>query len=169
MKARPESPSPAPGPEPGAAASGPDTPLMRQYARVKAEHRDKILLFRMGDFYEMFFEDALTASRVLDIALTSREKGPGAVPMAGVPWHAAEGYIAYIRGKITDNRAAFQLSDAQALPVETAAYDAVVSGLALNFVQHPDQAVTEMARAASPGGLVAAYVWDYAGKMQFLR
>ena len=74
--------------------SGPDTPLMRQYARVKAEHRDKILLFRMGDFYEMFFEDALAASRILEIALTSREKGPGAVPMAGVPWHAAEGYIA---------------------------------------------------------------------------
>ncbi len=67
---------------------------MRQYARIKAEHADKILFFRMGDFYEMFFEDALTASKLLDITLTSREKGPGAVPMAGVPWHAAEGYIA---------------------------------------------------------------------------
>jgi len=67
---------------------------MRQYLRVKAEHRDKILLFRMGDFYEMFFEDAVTASRVLGLTLTSREKGPEAVPMAGVPYHAAEGYIA---------------------------------------------------------------------------
>jgi len=87
--------STAPGQPPGAGvSSGPDTPLMRQYARIKAEHADKILLFRMGDFYEMFFEDALTASRTLDITLTSRDKGPDAVPMAGVPWHAAEGYIA---------------------------------------------------------------------------
>jgi len=67
---------------------------MRQYLRVKAEHADKILLFRMGDFYEMFFEDAVTASRVLGIALTSRDKGPDPVPMAGVPHHAAETYIA---------------------------------------------------------------------------
>ncbi len=67
---------------------------MRQYLRVKAEHRDKILFFRMGDFYEMFFEDAVTASRLLGLTLTSREKGPDAVPMAGVPHHAAEGYMA---------------------------------------------------------------------------
>lgn len=90
---------------------------------------------------------------------------PGAVK--GID--AAEGYIAFVRGQITDRRASFQLGDAQALPVETAAYDAVVSGLVLNFVQHPRQAVTEMARAAKPGGQVAAYVWDYAGKMQFMR
>jgi len=82
---------------------------------------------------------------------------------------AAEGYIAFVRGKITDNRATFQLGDAQALPVETAAYHAVVSGFVLNFLLHPDRAVTEMTRAAKPGGLVAAYVWDYAGKMQFMR
>ena len=67
---------------------------MRQYLRVKAEHPDKILFFRMGDFYEMFFEDAVTASRALGITLTSRDKGPNPVPMAGVPHHAAEGYIA---------------------------------------------------------------------------
>jgi len=76
------------------AAGPPDTPLMRQYLRIKAEHRDKILFFRMGDFYEMFFEDATTSSRVLGITLTSREKGPNPVPMAGVPHHAAESYIA---------------------------------------------------------------------------
>jgi SAM-dependent methyltransferase len=77
--------------------------------------------------------------------------------------------VDFARASITDERAAFQLGDAQALPVETAAYDFVVSGLALNFVPRPDRAAAEMARAARPGGLVAAYVWDYAGKMQFMR
>lgn len=82
---------------------------------------------------------------------------------------AAEGYISFVRGQITDSRATFQLGDAQALPVEAAFYDTVVSGLVLNFVSHPHQAVREMARAAKPGGLVAAYVWDYAGQIQFMR
>jgi DNA mismatch repair protein MutS len=69
---------------------------MRQYFDAKREHRDAILLFRMGDFYEMFFEDALIASRALDITLTSRSKdGSGtAIPMCGVPFHAVDGYLA---------------------------------------------------------------------------
>jgi SAM-dependent methyltransferase len=82
---------------------------------------------------------------------------------------AAQAYLDYARARVPDPRAAFQLGDAQALPAETGTYDAVVSGLALNFVPRPAQAVAEMARAARPGGLVAAYVWDYAGKMQFMR
>lgn len=82
---------------------------------------------------------------------------------------AAEEFLAHARATITDERAAFRAGDAQALPVETAAYDAVVSGLALNFIPRPELAVAEMARAARPGGLVAAYVWDYAGGMQMLR
>ncbi|GAB4269593.1 MAG: DNA mismatch repair protein MutS [Deferrisomatales bacterium] len=68
--------------------------MMRQYLEIKQEHPDCILLFRLGDFYEMFFEDAEIASRVLEITLTSREKGDDAVPMCGVPWHSARGYIA---------------------------------------------------------------------------
>jgi len=92
-----------------------------------------------------------------------------AAPRAVKGIDAAEGYIAFVREKIKDNRATLQLGDAQALPVETATYDAVVSGFVLNFVLHPDKAVAEMARATKPGGLVAAYVWDYAGKMQFMR
>jgi SAM-dependent methyltransferase len=92
-----------------------------------------------------------------------------AAPQAVLGIDAAQGYIAFVRGKITDQRAAFQLGDAQALPVETAAYEAVVSGLALNFVPRPGQAAAEMARAARPEGIVAAYVWDYAGGMQFMR
>ena len=71
-----------------------DTPAMRQYRSFKEQYPDYILLFRMGDFYEMFYEDAKTASRVLGLALTSRSKGPTAVPLAGIPYHALDGYLA---------------------------------------------------------------------------
>jgi DNA mismatch repair protein MutS len=67
------------------------TPAMRQYLEIKKKHQEEILFFRMGDFYEMFFEDARTASRILDIALTSRQND---IPMCGIPFHAAESYIA---------------------------------------------------------------------------
>jgi DNA mismatch repair protein MutS len=70
------------------------TPLMRQYAAVKKEHPTALLFFRLGDFYELFFDDAIVASKELQITLTSRNKEKGiAVPMCGVPHHAAEGYI----------------------------------------------------------------------------
>ena len=70
------------------------TPMMRQYKEHKARHSDAILLFRMGDFYEMFFEDAKKASRILDIALTTRDKNKEEpVPMCGFPHHAASVYI----------------------------------------------------------------------------
>ncbi len=70
------------------------TPAMRQYVDIKAEHQDCILLFRMGDFYEMFFEDAVTAARELDLTLTSRNKGKeDSVPLCGFPYHSASPYI----------------------------------------------------------------------------
>ncbi|MGA8490268.1 MAG: DNA mismatch repair protein MutS [Terriglobales bacterium] len=72
----------------------PSTPLMRQYAAIKKEHPSALLFFRLGDFYELFFDDAILASHELQITLTSRNKEKGvAVPMCGVPYHAAEGYI----------------------------------------------------------------------------
>src|SRR3984957_7397455 len=72
----------------------PSTPLMRQYAAVKKDHPTALLFFRLGDFYELFFDDAIVASKELQITLTSRNKEKGiAVPMCGVPYHAAEGYI----------------------------------------------------------------------------
>jgi len=72
----------------------PSTPLMRQYAAVKKEHPTALLFFRLGDFYELFFDDALVAAKELQITLTSRNKEKGiAVPMCGVPYHAADGYI----------------------------------------------------------------------------
>jgi DNA mismatch repair protein MutS len=72
------------------------TPAMRQYLDAKQQHRDAIVLFRMGDFYEMFYEDALVGARALDLTLTSRSKDAngGGIPMCGVPHHAVDGYIA---------------------------------------------------------------------------
>src|SRR2546426_9432205 len=69
------------------------TPMLDQYRRLKAEHPGTILFFRMGDFYETFGEDALVASRVLGIALTSRDKKGDPLPLAGVPYHSVEGYL----------------------------------------------------------------------------
>jgi DNA mismatch repair protein MutS len=71
------------------------TPMMRQYLEIKSGYPDAILFFRMGDFYEMFLDDALLASRVLDIALTSRNKGSGdEIPFCGIPFHSAAPYVA---------------------------------------------------------------------------
>src|SRR5438046_8973880 len=76
------------------------TPMMRQYHAVKQETPDALLLFRLGDFYELFFEDAITASRELEITLTARNKDrEKPVPMCGVPYHAADGYIARLLRK----------------------------------------------------------------------
>src|SRR5579859_7558604 len=76
------------------------TPLMRQYTAIKKEHPNALLFFRLGDFYELFFDDAVTASRELQITLTSRNKEKDvAVPLCGVPYHAAEGYLAKLLRK----------------------------------------------------------------------
>src|SRR5919198_243542 len=71
------------------------TPAMRQYLDAKQQHRDAILLFRMGDFFEMFYEDALVGARALELTLTSRSKdtGGGGIPMCGVPHHAVDSYL----------------------------------------------------------------------------
>ena len=77
------------------------TPVMRQYLDAKRQHRDAIVFFRMGDFYEMFYEDALVASRALDLTLTSRSKDAGGagIPLCGVPFHAVDSYLAKLVGK----------------------------------------------------------------------
>ena len=76
-------------------STDPSTPLMRQYNAIKQQVPHALLFFRLGDFYELFFEDAILAARELEITLTSRNKEKGAaIPMCGVPYHAAEGYIA---------------------------------------------------------------------------
>src|SRR5687768_12837998 len=89
--AQAEPPRPAPSTRSG---PGPDpTPMMRQYLAAKRAHPDALLFFRMGDFYELFFDDAILAADLLGLTLTTRDKRAG-IPMAGVPWHAADGYVA---------------------------------------------------------------------------
>ena len=68
---------------------GNETPMMRQYKAIKQEHQDAILFFRLGDFYEMFFDDAKEASQLLDLVLTARN----GTPMCGIPYHASKTYI----------------------------------------------------------------------------
>src|SRR5213593_465697 len=71
------------------------TPMLRQYRSIKAQHPDAVLMFRLGDFYEMFYDDALLASKALSLTLTSRGRGTkNEAPMCGVPFHAAESYVA---------------------------------------------------------------------------
>ncbi|MCK5779784.1 MAG: DNA mismatch repair protein MutS, partial [Psychrilyobacter sp.] len=77
-----------------------ETPLMKQYKEIKAENLDNILFFRLGDFYEMFFDDAVIASKELGITLTSRNKEKGqSIPLAGIPYHSAAGYISKLVAK----------------------------------------------------------------------
>ncbi len=66
---------------------------MKQFSKFKQKYPDAILFFRMGDFYETFYDDAKTCSKVLGLTLTSRSKGDNPIPLAGVPYHAVEGYI----------------------------------------------------------------------------
>ncbi|MBC7876372.1 MAG: methyltransferase domain-containing protein [Anaerolineales bacterium] len=81
----------------------------------------------------------------------------------------SENFVAYAQAHTKDERAEFEVSDAQALRFESASFDAVVSGLVLNFIPKPELAVAEMTRVAKQSGVVAIYVWDYADGMQFMR
>lgn len=81
----------------------------------------------------------------------------------------SDGYVQFARERVGDERVQFEVGDAQALVDPPASYDAVVSGLVLNFVPSPERMMSEMGRVARPGGKVALYVWDYAGQMQFMR
>jgi SAM-dependent methyltransferase len=92
-----------------------------------------------------------------------------ASPRAVTGIDPSQGYLTCAREHARDSRASFGLGDVRALPLETATFDAAVSGLVLNFVPEPEQAVAEMVRVVRPGGVVATYVWDYAGEMQLMR
>jgi|SRR5919197_669772 SAM-dependent methyltransferase len=90
-------------------------------------------------------------------------------PQAVLGIDSSEGYIEFARKQIQDSRVSFRIGDAQLLPVESSAYNAALSGLALNFIPKPAKALSEMARVVCIGGTVAAYVWDYADQMQHIR
>src|SRR3982751_1717197 len=71
------------------------TPMMQQYLQIKSRHPDILVFYRMGDFYELFYDDAKKAARLLNITLTSRGQSAGhPIPMAGIPFHSADGYLA---------------------------------------------------------------------------
>jgi len=105
------------------------TPMLAQYLRLKERHRDAILMFRLGDFYEMFFEDAERASAILDITLTARNKHDATpIPLCGVPFHSVEPYIQKLLGaglkvaiceQVEDPRAAKGLVDRDVVRVIT--------------------------------------------------
>ena len=92
-----------------------------------------------------------------------------AAPASVVGVDSSEGFVAHAKAHVADKRADFRVGDAQALPVADGEFDAVLSGLVLNFVPDQAKAVSEMRRATRPGGFVAVYVWDYAGEMQLMR
>jgi len=131
------------------------TPLMRQYSAIKQRHPNALLLFRLGDFYELFFEDAVVASQELQITLTSRNKEKGAaIPMCGVPYHAAEGYIAKLirRGfrvaicdQMEDPRVAKKLVKREVTRVVT-----------------PGTALDSQVLEPRENNYLAAVVWDHA-------
>ena len=76
------------------------SPLMQQYIEIKNQHKDEILFYRIGDFYEMFFDDALTVSKELDLTLTGKQCGlEERAPMCGVPFHSYENYVARLIAK----------------------------------------------------------------------
>lgn len=101
-------------------------------------------------------------------ALTQAIVDQGA-PRSVVGVEPSQGFIEHARARVGAERARFQIGDAQALPLAAASVDASVSGLVLNFVPKPPLAAAEMTRVVRPGGVVAAYVWDYAGGMELMR
>jgi SAM-dependent methyltransferase len=90
-------------------------------------------------------------------------------PQAVLGVDPSDGFVAHAQRAITDRRATFRVGDAQQLPVGDATFDVAVAGLVINFVPDMAKAVAEMRRALCPGGIAAAYVWDYAGEMQMMR
>jgi DNA mismatch repair protein MutS len=137
------------------------TPLMRQYAAIKKQHPNALLFFRLGDFYELFFEDAVVAAKELQITLTSRNKEKDqAIPMCGVPYHAAEGYLSKLLRKgfkvaiceqMEDPKVAKKLVRREVTRVMTpgTAIDSSVGAEDNNFL-------AALARASLPGSAGAA-------------
>ena len=145
-----------------------ETPLMRQYAGIKAQHPDALLFFRMGDFYELFGPDAECAAPLLDITLTSRDKGkPDAVPMCGVPVHAAEGYVRKLAALGHKVAICEQVEDARQVTgkrlVRRAVVEVVTPGLQIPEAEAREVAVLALAVAGGEAGKFGAYLQTWVG------
>ncbi|MEX1056102.1 MAG: DNA mismatch repair protein MutS [Natronospirillum sp.] len=133
------------------------TPMMQQYLGIKAQHEDDLLFYRMGDFYELFFDDAREASRLLDITLTARgQSGGKPIPMAGIPYHAAEGYIARLVKLGRSIAICEQISEpgANKGPVERAVARVITPGTLTDeafLSEGRDNLLVAIARAERPG------------------
>lgn len=112
-----------------------------------------------GDWLDVGCGTGALSQTILQIAAPAHVKGID----------RSDDFISNAQERVKDNRAQFGVGDAQALTEKSASFDAAVSALALNFFPQPNDAVSEMARVVKPGGIVAAYVWDYAGKMELMR
>src|SRR6266513_3401704 len=118
------------------APRSPHTPVMQQYLRIKSQHPDMLLFYRMGDFYELFYDDARRAAALLDITLTTRGQSAGEpIPMAGVPFHAVDSYLARLVRKGESVAICEQLTDPAASkgPVERARSEEHTSELQSRF------------------------------------
>ena len=139
-------------------------------------------------YYDLLYRDKDYAAEARYVHELLRKHAPGVRSLVeigcGTGAHAVEleslgyevvgidmspAYVAYARERLDSARARFEIGDARELPVSSDSFDVAVSGLALNFVPAPDRALGEMTRAVRPGGVVAAYVWDYAGRMEMMR
>jgi DNA mismatch repair protein MutS len=130
------------------------TPMMRQYLRIKAQHPDILLLYRMGDFYELFYEDARRAAALLDITLTARGHSAGApIPMAGVPFHAVDSYLARLVRKGESVAICEQLGDPASTkgPLERAVVRIVTPGTVTDAALLEARADTLVASLVSEG------------------
>ena len=151
----------------------PHTPMMRQYLAVKAEYSDMLVFYRMGDFYELFYEDAQAASRLLGITLTARGQSAGSpIPMAGVPFHAAEGYLAKLVANGHSVAICEQIGDPATAkgPVERKVVRVVTPGTLNEAGLIPDRAQAFCAAIESEGDQTAIAWCDVAsGELYWSR
>ena len=147
------------------------TPVMQQYLRIKAQHPDALLFYRMGDFYELFFDDAKEAAQLLDITLTARGQSTGGpIPMAGVPFHAVDGYLAKLVEKGRTVAICEQVGDPTTAkgPVERRVQRVVTPGtLAEDSLLAPDRDSILAGIAPAPEGWAVAWLNLSSGEFAF--
>ena len=128
--------------------------MMRQYHRIKASHPDAILFFRLGDFYEMFFDDAVVASEILDITLTARNRGTASeAPMCGVPHHSADAYLA----KLLDAGMKVAIADVEQAALDTGGFDVELAVLPAQYVFPLPEGLDPVTSAAAPLAFLTAW------------